>query len=77
MPTFDFACSECGHRFEQHVPMHATTGPCPECRGFSVKLFTPPSRNQFMFRVGFQYTRSQFVKTNGHRTRWGGYRQEP
>lgn len=34
MPTYDYACDACGHRFEVFEPMSAsasTARPCPKC----------------------------------------------
>ncbi|MFP4106874.1 MAG: FmdB family zinc ribbon protein [Phycisphaerae bacterium] len=34
MPTYDYECTECGHRFEKFQQMTASpVKTCPECRG--------------------------------------------
>lgn len=45
MPTYDYACSACGHRFEVVHGVHGS-GPetCPNCGGGPVrKAFAPPT----------------------------------
>ncbi len=44
MPTYDYACSTCGHRMEVLHGVHAH-GPrsCPNCGGPMHKLFAPPA----------------------------------
>src|SRR5262245_31861155 len=45
MPTYDYACAACGHRFEVVHGVHGH-GPdtCPECGGGPVrKAFAPPT----------------------------------
>ncbi len=45
MPTYDYACAACGHRFEVVHGVHGT-GPdeCPSCGGGPVrKAFAPPT----------------------------------
>ncbi len=45
MPTYDYACAACGHRFEVVHGVHAT-GPdaCPNCGAGPVrKAFAPPT----------------------------------
>ena len=45
MPTYDYVCHHCGHRFEVIHGVHAT-GPvtCPSCGGGPVrKAFAPPT----------------------------------
>jgi putative FmdB family regulatory protein len=33
MPTYDYECSACGHRFEKFEGVHKTGAkPCPKCR---------------------------------------------
>lgn len=73
MPTYHFLC-ECGDEGDVTVH-HATTSlPCA-CGGEAKKQFTPPGRGQFMFRVGFQYTRSQFTKDRA-RAKWSGWKAQ-
>ena len=32
MPTFEFVCEACGHRFEKLVPSNKRPVPCAKCR---------------------------------------------
>jgi putative FmdB family regulatory protein len=44
MPTYEYACRACGHRFD--VVQSMTDAPlttCPRCQGELRKVFTPPS----------------------------------
>ena len=39
MPTYDFECSKCGHRFELFQKMtDEPVGTCPKCKGTSERL---------------------------------------
>ena len=42
MPTYDFACQECGHRFSQYLAIaDKDKARCPKCAGAKVtQLFT-------------------------------------
>lgn len=41
MPFYDYRCPECGHRFEAHHAMSASTPACPSCEySAPVKLIT-------------------------------------
>jgi putative FmdB family regulatory protein len=44
MPKYDFACPECGARFEQERPMAEAAEPaiCPVCESTSRRVFTMP-----------------------------------
>jgi putative FmdB family regulatory protein len=44
MPTYEYICKACGHRFEVVRSMHddALTE-CPDCGGELRKVFTPPT----------------------------------
>lgn len=40
MPWYEFACGDCGHRFEQHRKATEKAIPrCPKCRGRARKVF--------------------------------------
>jgi putative FmdB family regulatory protein len=39
MPTYDYECSKCGHRFEKFQKMSDNpVGACPECKGMAERL---------------------------------------
>ena len=42
MPTYDYKCKTCGHRFEGRAKMSDPPLPCPEhgCGGETEKIFT-------------------------------------
>ncbi|MFY9312920.1 MAG: zinc ribbon domain-containing protein [Tepidanaerobacteraceae bacterium] len=41
MPTFDFECKKCGHRFSEFVSIkNKDKVTCPECGGSVQQLFT-------------------------------------
>jgi putative FmdB family regulatory protein len=45
MPTYQYRCVECGHRFEraERMDQHGTqTPPCPECRRARVEAVLSP-----------------------------------
>ena len=60
MPTYQYACTECGHRFEQFQSFtdDALTE-CPECAGRLRKLFNA---------VGVVFKGSGFYKTDSRKT---------
>jgi putative FmdB family regulatory protein len=44
MPTYEYACRACGHRFDVVQSMFdAPLTTCPRCQGELRKVFTPPS----------------------------------
>jgi len=44
MPTYEYVCKACGHRFEVVRSMHdAPLTVCPDCGGELRKVFTPPT----------------------------------
>jgi putative FmdB family regulatory protein len=44
MPTYEYVCKACGHRFEVVRSMHdASLTECPDCGGELRKVFTPPT----------------------------------
>jgi len=45
MPTYDFRCPKCSHRFEASLPFGSALRPlCPKCRHAKTeKLITPPA----------------------------------
>ncbi|HUL85668.1 MAG TPA: zinc ribbon domain-containing protein [Actinomycetota bacterium] len=44
MPTYEYVCKACGHRFEVVRSMHdAPLTECPDCGGELRKVFTPPT----------------------------------
>ena len=39
MPTYDYKCSNCGHRFEYFQPMSAKAlTECPQCKGMLKRI---------------------------------------
>jgi putative FmdB family regulatory protein len=43
MPTYDYTCSKCRHRFEEVQPFSSEpVAVCPECGGKSQRQFTVP-----------------------------------
>ena len=45
MPFFDWRCKNCGHVFEEMVPMRDAVNPaCPKCGALTEKLVSIPSR---------------------------------
>jgi putative FmdB family regulatory protein len=43
VPTYDYVCSKCRHRFEEVQPFSAEpVAPCPNCGGKSSRQFTVP-----------------------------------
>jgi putative FmdB family regulatory protein len=44
VPTYDFACADCGARFERERPMVEAAQPaaCPVCGGAGGRVFTMP-----------------------------------
>ncbi|WP_411293349.1 FmdB family zinc ribbon protein [Thiohalomonas denitrificans] len=39
MPTYDYECLDCSHRFESNHSISADSPPCPACRGAVKQLF--------------------------------------
>lgn len=60
MPTYDFQC-KAGHVHEALVSFGVVERTCPECGDGAARVFSVPGRDQFMFRIGFQYTKSTFT----------------
>lgn len=60
MPTYAYACTECGHRFEavQAFTDHSLTE-CPECTGRLRKLFSS---------VGIVFKGSGFYRTDSRKS---------
>jgi putative FmdB family regulatory protein len=65
MPTYDYACSACGHSFDRIlkiVDMHQpTTEPCPECHapGLVAKIMGAPVMGDAV-RLGITRTDNGF-----------------
>ncbi|MDT7556698.1 MAG: hypothetical protein QOI68_1168, partial [Pseudonocardiales bacterium] len=56
MPTYQYACTSCGHRFEaQQAFTDATLTECPECSGRLRKVFSS---------VGIVFKGSGFYRTD-------------
>ena len=56
MPTYQYACTECGHAFDQFQSFSdASLTECPECRGRLRKLFNA---------VGVVFKGSGFYRTD-------------
>lgn len=56
MPTYQYACTECGHAFEQVQSFHDDAlSSCPECQGRLRKLFNA---------VGVVFKGSGFYRTD-------------
>lgn len=59
MPTYSYACTECGHRFEAVQSFsEASLTVCPECTGRLRKLFSP---------VGIVFKGSGFYRTDSRK----------
>ena len=43
MPTYDYECKECGHRFEAYHSASELLEQCERCQGKVRKLFSPPA----------------------------------
>ena len=43
MPTYDYECQECGHRFEAYHSASELLKGCERCQGAVRKLFSPPA----------------------------------
>ena len=59
MPTYDYKCPGCGHRFEQFRPMTAPDTNCPICGKKAKRLISAGS--------GFLFKGSGFYETD-HRS---------
>jgi len=61
MPTYEYACTKCGHQFEalQSFTDEALTE-CPECKGFVQKVYS---------NVGVVFKGSGFYKTDSRATK--------
>ena len=59
MPTYQYACTECGHAFEQFQSFSDDAlSECPECRGRLRKLFSA---------VGVVFKGSGFYRTDSRK----------
>ena len=43
MPTYEYQCQKCGHRFEKMHRHSDPAPPCPQCGGEVGQLFSPPA----------------------------------
>jgi putative FmdB family regulatory protein len=61
MPTYEYACTKCGHQFEalQSFTDEALTE-CPECKGLVQKIYS---------NVGVVFKGSGFYKTDSRATK--------
>jgi putative FmdB family regulatory protein len=61
MPTYEYACTSCGHQFEalQSFTDEALTE-CPECKGLVQKVYS---------NVGVVFKGSGFYKTDSRATK--------
>ena len=61
MPTYEYACTKCGHQFEafQSFSEDALTQ-CPECKGEVLKVYS---------NVGVVFKGSGFYKTDSRATK--------
>jgi putative FmdB family regulatory protein len=61
MPTYEYACTKCGHQFEalQSFTDEALTE-CPECKGLVQKVYS---------NVGVVFKGSGFYKTDSRATK--------
>ena len=56
MPTYSFACTVCGHRFDEVMSIHDSATPvCPDCGGQVRKVFDS---------VGVSFKGSGFYRTD-------------
>ncbi len=59
MPTYDYECTQCQHRFEMRHAMGAPPPHCPSCEGVLRKIFTSaPAAHGHMARGREQAIRS-------------------
>lgn len=57
MPTYDYACSDCGHRFEKFHSMTAEPlRQCPECKEDSLERLIGPGAGIIFKGSGFYQT---------------------
>lgn len=57
MPLYDYACSDCGHRFELRQSFDApVVAACPQCKSESRRVIHAP---QVVFKGGGFYTTDQ------------------
>ncbi|MEC7582843.1 MAG: zinc ribbon domain-containing protein [Planctomycetota bacterium] len=57
MPTYDYACSDCGHRFEKFHSMTAEPlRQCPECKNDSLERLIGPGAGIIFKGSGFYET---------------------
>ena len=60
MPTYQYACSDCGHQFEAFQSFtEASLTTCPECKGEVRKIYSA---------VGVVFKGSGFYKTDSAKT---------
>lgn len=50
MPLYDFACEECGNRFEERTGMQDPPPACPACGGERVRRVLAPFAGPFTIR---------------------------
>jgi putative FmdB family regulatory protein len=69
VPTYAYACTECGHRFEAVQSFSdASLTVCPECTGRLRKLFSP---------VGVVFKGSGFYRTDSRKAASSSTKKEP
>ena len=57
MPTYDYACSDCGHRFEKFHSMTAESlRQCPECKEDKLERLIGPGAGVIFKGSGFYQT---------------------
>ena len=79
MPTYDYRCTKCGHRFELfHGIKDDTPRRCPKCRGKAVRV--PAGGAGLLFKgSGFYITdyRSKGYKERAKQESGGGGEKKP
>jgi len=60
MPTYDYACSACGHRFERFEPINdGGPKPCPKCKKKKAKRLLGTGAGLIFKGAGFYTTDSK------------------
>lgn len=65
MPTYDFACPDCGAQFEEERPVQRVTdpAPCPVCGTAGKRLFMMP---RLLFKADPRDNRPVWHKHDGY-----------
>lgn len=73
MPSYDYECTQCRHRFEERHAMGAPAPHCPQCAGAVRKVFlSAPAAHGHMARGREQAIRSLTPQTPAAHTHGPG-----